>query len=92
MRTLFVGGLLVSLAQVVKDQVGVMYKIISAEDAESSLRLQEKLSESGKMLHVYVWDGEITILTNFSRVEEAERFLAEKYGIEICHDALRCVA
>lgn len=86
------GGLLVTLAQVVKDQVGMMYKLISAEDAESSLRLQDKLSGSEKMTDVYVWDGEITVLTNFSGVEEAERFLAEKYDIDICRDALRCVA
>ena len=93
MRTLFVGGLLVTLAQVVKEQVGVMYKVISAEDSESSLCLQGQLSGSGKTIGVYRWYGEVTILTNFSSIEEAERFLAEKCDTEeVCRDVSERVA
>ncbi len=49
--------------------------------------------EAFKMIDAYLWNGEVTVLTNFVSVGEAERFLAEKCDTEeVLKDALKSVA
>ena len=75
MKERFIGGLLVTLARLVPGQVGLMYKVMTAEDVESSLRLWTFLFSMGKIVRAYRFGDEVTLLTDFASIEEAERFL-----------------
>lgn len=80
MLELCVGGLAVWLGQIVKTQVGVTYSLATPEDIEVSLRLITRLSETEKLVDSCVIEGDVVILTSFTKIEEAERFLVAEFG------------